>query len=493
MATVDLVVKNGKVVLPSGVVEGGVAIDRGKFVAVGQGEALPQARRVIDARGNFVLPGAIDPHAHPGGKYPLDQDWRTESPGAAAGGITTVGAITRVPRMGQPFKEFPGPDDVVSWKDIFYLGKEVGEKNCLVDFFYTPTLNSVQHCEEIPDYFHELGITTFKLHGNLKVHGDNPVSPKWSARIGIPLPYDDSLFYLAFEAIGKIGFPALLQVHNENVEVAKVFERRLRAAGRKDSGAWPDRIPEWIEAEHINRYGYFSRVTQGPFYVLHLSTAKGLEECIRQKEEGTEIYVETCPQYLLVSAYEPFPGVLTKVNPPLRRREIHERLWEGVAKGPIDLIGTDHVVTSLHEKTVKGDTSDHEGDPAKDVWSTGSGFVGLDFMLPLMLSEGVKKGRITMERLVQICCENPARVCALYPKKGVIAPGSDGDLVIVDMNLKRTLTAKMLHSSCDFTIYEGMEVTGWPTTTILRGEVIYENGKLTDRKGGGKYLHRPCR
>ncbi len=493
MASVDLVVKNGKVVLPSGVIEGGVAIDGEKIVAVGQGNGLPEGRKIIDAKGMYILPGVIDPHAHPGGKYDLGDDWKTESPGAAAGGVTTVGAIVRVPRMGQkPFKELPGPEDVISWLDAFDLGKKVSEENSLVDFFFTPTLNSMQHAEEIPQYYDKLGITSYKYHGNLKVHADNPVSPKWSARIGIPLPFDDTLAYLMFEESGKLGPMTHVAVHNENVEIAKIFTERLQAAGRTDSGAWADRIPEWLEAEHISRYSYFAKVTGSTHYVLHLSTSAGLEECIRQKEDGVSILVETCPQYLLVSAYAEFPGLLTKVNPPLRDPEVHERLWEGLADGDIEIMGTDHVVTSLHEKLVKGDTSDHDGDPAKDIWETGSGMVGWDFLLPLMLSEGVNKGRISIGRLVEVCCENPARACAIYPRKGVIAPGSDGDLVVVDMDVTRSIKADMLRSKADFSIYEGMEVTGWPVTTILRGEVIYDDGQVTDRKGGGKYLRRPC-
>ena len=493
MAQVDLVVKNGKVVLSSGIIEGGVAIDKEKIVAVGHGNVLPEGHKVIDAEGNHILPGVIDPHAHPGGKYDLGDDWKTESPGAAAGGITTIGALTRVPRMGQkPFKEIPGPEDVISWLDAFDLGKQVSEENSLVDFFFTPTFNTMQHAEEIPQYYEKLGITSYKYHGNLKVHGDNPVSPAWSARIGIPLPYDDSLAYVMFEEAGKLGPHTHVAVHNENVEVGKVFMERLKAEGRTDSGAWPDRIPQWLEAEHISRYSYFAKVTHSTHYVLHLSTAAGLDECIRQKEDGVSLWVETCPQWLLVSAYEEFPGVLTKVNPPLRNPEVQERLWEGLANGAIEIMGTDHVVTSLHEKLVKGDTSDHKGDPAKDVWETGSGMTGWDTLLPLMLSEGVNKGRISLQRLVQVCCENPARACCIYPRKGVIAPGSDGDLVIVDMNLKRTIRADMLRSKADFTVFEGIENTGWPVTTILRGEVIYDHGVVTERQGGGKYLHRPC-
>lgn len=490
---VDLVVKNGKVVLPSGIVEGGVAIQDGKFVGVASDAVLPEARRTIDARGSVVMPGVVDPHSHPGGKYPLERDWATESPGAAAGGITTTGALVRVPRMGQtPFKEFPGPEDVVSYKDVFELAKKVGEENSLIDFFYVPTLNSMQHAEEVPDYYYQLGITTFKVHANLKVHGDNPVSPKWSARIGIPLPYDDTLIYVTLEKVGQIGFPALVMNHNENVELGKVFMERLQAAGRTDPAAWPERIPGWLEAEHINRYCYICKVTKAPYYVLHLSTVEGLEECNRQRNEGVHLFVETCPHYLLIDMRAPFPGFLAKVNPPCRWPEVHERLWAGLSKGEIEILGTDHVVSSIHEKLVKGDTSDHKGDPAKNIWDTGSGMVSWDFHLPIMLSEGVAKGRITLQRLVRLMCENPAKACAVWPKKGVIAPGSDADLVIVDLEEKRTIrAATMQHSHCDFSMYEGREVTGWPVTTILRGEVIYDNGKVTDRKGGGRWLRRP--
>src|SRR5262245_2706622 len=219
---VELVIRNAEVVLPSGVIRGAVGVDKGKIVAISNDEVAPAAKEVIDAQGKLLIPGLVDPHSHPGGKYPIEQDFRSETPGAAAGGVTTLGCIVRVPRMGQPFKEFAEPEDVISWTEAFPLGKEIGERCSMVDFFYTPTMNSLQHVEEIPHYAAALGMTTFKFHGNLKTESTNPVSPRWAARIGLPLTYDDSLFYVGFESIGQLsGGSARAMVHCENVEPAK--------------------------------------------------------------------------------------------------------------------------------------------------------------------------------------------------------------------------------------------------------------------------------
>ena len=236
--------RNADVALASGVVKGAVGIDKGKIVAIARDEALPPSKEVIDAQGHLLIPGLVDPHSHPGGKYPIDEDFKTETPGAAAGGVTTMGCIVRVPRMGQPFKEFPVPADVISWADAFPLGKEICEKNSLVDFFYTFTMNSLQHVEEIPRYAEELGVTSFKFHGNLKALGTNPVSPRWAARIGLPNSFDDSLFYVGFESIGKLkGSSARALVHCENVEVAPIFQERLQRAGIQGLEAWSRRSP----------------------------------------------------------------------------------------------------------------------------------------------------------------------------------------------------------------------------------------------------------
>ena len=488
---VELVIRNADVALASGVVKGAVGIDKGKIVAIARDEALPPSKEVIDAQGHLLIPGLVDPHSHPGGKYPIDEDFKTETPGAAAGGVTTMGCIVRVPRMGQPFKEFPVPADVISWADAFPLGKEVCEKNSLVDFFYTFTMNSLQHVEEIPRYAEELGVTSFKFHGNLKALGTNPVSPRWAARIGLPNSFDDSLFYVGFESIGKLkGSSARALVHCENVEVAPIFQERLQRAGIQGLEAWSRRSPDFLEAEHVRRYGYFCKVTKSPFYVLHLSSKEGLDSCMRVRDEYDDVIVETCPHYLTISVEDEHPGKYAKVNPPPRWKVDNEALWQGVADGSIDVIGTDHVVSSYNEKFVKGDTSDHKTDPATDIWAAGSGFTGMHTMLPVMYTEGVAKGRIGVNRLVEVCCTKPAKVSGIYPQKGEIRIGSDADLVIVDTKTKRTCRAKDLLTSCDFTVFEGRELTGWPVMTLLRGQVIFRDGKIVAKHGIGQYLRR---
>jgi dihydropyrimidinase len=360
-----------------------------------------------------------------------------------------------------------------------------------VDYFFTFTMNSMQHVEEIERCASEAGVTSFKFHGNLKQPATNPVSPRWAARIGLPNPFDDSMFYVGFESIGRLrGSSARAMVHCENVELAPVFQRRLAEAGVNGIEAWARRSPDFAEAEHVRRYAYFAKVTGAPFYVLHLSSREGLEACTWVKGEDPEAIVETCPHYLTLTAEDDYPGLLGKVNPPIRWREDVEALWEGVASGVISVIGTDHVVSSRHEKLVKGDTSDHETDPATDIWATGSGFTGLHTELPVMMTEGVRKGRIGIERLVELCCTNPARVSGLYPRKGVIQIGSDADLVLVDTDAIRTVRAKDLLTSCDFTVFEGRQLTGWPVLTVLRGDVIFRDGEITAKPGVGRYLAR---
>ncbi|MBI2882126.1 MAG: amidohydrolase family protein [Candidatus Tectomicrobia bacterium] len=496
MAKTDVVVKNAQIVSSAGSYRGSIIVEKDRIAGIAVSGDLPKAERVIDAEGRFVIPGVVDPHTHIGGKYLLEQDFRTETPAAAAGGVTTVGVMHGAGRADRNYKEFVTEADARPWSERFPVAREIGEEASMVDFFYTPYISMDEQCDDIPKAARTFGIPSWKFYANLREPKTANVAPKWKYRMGMPGEFDDGLFWLGFEHIGKFGPAGIALIHNENTEVATAVMKRLQKEGRTDGPAWTDRCPPWCEAEHIYRYGLFSMKAGCRFYILHLSTADGLEACDEMRKRGCRIVVETCPQYLIMTkndaprvGNEPNARAL-KVNPPIRDKHHNEALWKGVQDGRIQCMGTDHVVTSIHEKFVRGDTGDRTTDPRKDVWSTGSGFVGLDTLLPHMLSEGVHKGRVSLERVVEICCENPARTFGLYPKKGTLTVGADADLVILDMDKEVTFTADHLHSYADFTIFDGRRIKGWPWLTMCRGKVVFEGNQVCGEHGHGRYLPR---
>ena len=489
MGKVDLVVKDAQIVTPDGTVTGSVYVDGGRIVGISRSGDWAEGHRIIDADGRHLIPGLVDPHGHPGAKYLLEQDFNTETPGAAAGGVTTVGIMHGSGRATREFKEFVTVEDTIVWSKAYPIARDIGESTSMVDFFYIPTINNFDQIAEIPRLAEEFGLCAYKFYANLKTPATTSVGEKWKARISQPGPFDDSLLWAGFEQIGKIGPAGIALVHNENTEVAKVFMDRLKAEGRKDPEAWTEKSPGWVEAEHIMRYSYFARQANCRLYVIHLTSKEGLEACKRSLADGTRVTVETCPHYLNLTCKDK-PGVLLKVNPPIRYKEDNEALWRGIQDGVITTIGTDQVITSMHEKTVKGDTSDRTADPKTDIWATGSGFVSWDALLPVMLSEGVHKGRITLEQLVELCCQNTAKTFGLFPRKGAIRVGSDADMVLVDMDKEQLMSTEVMHSYADFTVFEGWKLKGWPEVTILRGKVIYEGGEVTGEHGFGRAIVR---
>jgi dihydropyrimidinase len=489
MGRMDLVIKDAQVVTPDGIVSGSIYVNQGRIAGISRAGDWAEAARVIDAEDRYVIPGLVDPHSHPGAKYLLEQDFTTESPGAAAGGVTTIGIMHGSGRATREFKEFVTVEDTIVWSKAYPIAREIGEETSIVDFFYIPTMNNFDQVEEIPRLAEEFGLCAFKFYANLKTPATTSVGEKWKARIGQPGAFDDSLIWAGFEQIGKIGPAGIALVHHENTEVAKVHMDRLRAEGRKDPEAWTEKSPGWVEAEHIQRYSMFARQAGCRLYVLHLTSKEGLEACKRSLADGTRVVVETCPHYMLLTCRSE-PGVLLKVNPPIRYEEDNASLWRGLQDGTITCIGTDQVITNLHEKLVKGDTSDRTTDPKTDIWSTGSGFVGWDVVLPLMLSEGYHKGRLSLERIVEVCCQNTAKTFGLFPRKGAIRVGADADLVILDVDKRQVMSPDLMRSYQDFTLFDGWEITGWPSTTLIRGEVVYDDGEVTGEHGFGRAIAR---
>ena len=486
MNLVDVVVKNGKIVTPMGIVNAGVAINEGKIVNLSTDANLPRADRTIDAGGNYILPGVIDAHVHLKGYNKTEIIDETKS--AAAGGVTTVfqhNQSTNFKRALTPSgKKFSTQEDLVSFKDVFEPCLKILNESTIVDHGFNFGILSDEQASEIPEYAAKFGVTSFKFWGTYgqqhKSYLGYGKAENWLPMIGFPPPgFDDGTIFLAFEKIGQIGPPGIAIIHCENPGILRVFKDRLIKQGRKDPAAWSDRSPPFVEAEQIRRYTYLAKHANCPLYIVHLSTGESLNEVAKAKYEGAKIFAEVTPHHLVLTKHDDPPGVLGKVNPPLRDKENIERLWQGLRSGVIDCIGTDHVPSKRAWKEVKD-----------DIWQTGSGFPGLATLLPIMLSEGVNKGRITFERLVEVCCQNPAKAMGIYPKKGALGVGSDGDIVIVDMNKTVKVTPEIMHSGSDIAVFEGRELKGWPILTMIRGNTVMEQGEITGKPGDGQYVRR---
>lgn len=455
---VDTVIKNCKVVGIDGIISGGIAIDEGKIVAIGRDHRLPSADRYIDAAGNFVIPGVIDPHVHYSLYRPYEEDCKSETRAAVSGGITTEALMT-----------WGGMDKLlISYKEKFEEAKNIVERHALANVVFIACLFTDQHIQEIPEYVHDLGITQFKHCMFLK--GAD------AEALGIP-SFDDAKLYRALEIASTLGPPAISMIHAENVEIYYGLKEKLMKAGRKDLKAWTEAKSGICEAEAVGRVIAVSDYLNVPIYLVHISSMEALDIAVQAQARGSKVIVETCPHYLSLS-YKDFPEdyVLAKCNPPLRDKKDIERLWWGIERGYVHCIGTDHCASA--------------GKGTLDIWSAPAGLPGLETLLPVMLSEGVNKRRISMEKLVEVCCYNPAKVLGILPQKGIIAVGSDADLVIVDLEESKIVKAENLHTASDFTPYEGRELKGWPVLTMVGGNIVMEDGEIVGRPGVGKYIPR---
>jgi dihydropyrimidinase len=461
-ARYDVAVTAGEVVLPPlGVHRFTVAIRDGRVAALLDPGVPVDAVRIIDARGKVVMPGAIDPHTHFSYEgyrgMPLDalgEHFESESASALVGGVTTV-LITY--RNAPPYQE------------IFEEMKAAGESRSRIDFAFSLGITSDDQRASIPHYYREYGVSSFKFYMAYRGEDAKATGNAYNT-------YDDGLLYEAMGAIG--GIPgAMAMVHPENIDVIARLRRRYQAEGRDGLAVWTASRPDFAEAENIRRALYLGEQAGCPVYIPHLSCRKGLEAVVEHRARGTTAaYVETCPQYL-THTKDAAEGNLAKVNPPLRDPDDQEALWEGIARGDVDTFGTDHCGV---RREVKGG----------DIWSAVPGFPGVATMLPVLLSEGVRKGRVSLAQVAAVVSYQTARIFNLYPRKGTLLPGSDADLAVVDLGLVRKVTPAMLKSRADFSLYEGREIVGWPVLTMVRGQVMMVDGEIVGDPGHGRYQPR---
>ncbi len=446
MSPVDLVVRGGTLVSPEGRTRGGVAIDGGVIVAVGADDALPTARETVDASGRHVIPGVIDAHVHfrePGLEY--KEDWQTGSAAAACGGVTTV-------------LEMPNTRPPTATVDALKLKQERAAQKAHVDYGIYGLLGQ-DNLGELPALA-EHGVIGFKCYMGETVGS-------------IPSP-DDGAMLEAFRTIARLGLR--VAVHAENNGIMQREIARLKAAGRRDPLAHLDSRPDICAVEAVGRALRFAEATGCRLHVCHESSREVLPLIRDAKRRGVDVTVETCPHYLLLSAEDMGRlGPVLRMNPPVRAAGHAEALWEGLRDGTIDLVSTDHSPHTVEEKT------------RTDIWEAISGFPGVETSVPLMLT-AVNAGRLSFERYVEVACANPARAWGLHPRKGALAPGSDGDVVIVDMQRTGEIRATDLHSKSKITPFEGLKVTGRPVCTIVRGRVVMRDGALVGAPGWGRAL-----
>jgi dihydropyrimidinase len=457
MNMIDLIIRGGVVVLPEGCCELDVAVDGGRIVALAVANGLPEARRTIDARGCYVLPGAIDPHVHINWPF-LDattaDDYAGATVAAAMGGTTTIIDFAH-PRIGTT------PLERVANRRAQADGQAV------IDFAF--------HCvltEDSPQTLAEMGtlvaegVTSFKLYMAYSRRG---------------IMVDDATLLSIMGRVASLG--AVVCVHAENGTVADANEARFLAVGRTAAVDFPQHKPNYIEAEAVSRAVFWARQAGARLYIVHLSTAEGLNVVRTAQREGVRVFAETCPQYLLLDdrVYaRPEDGHRFICSPPIRSSADREALWKGITEGVVSVVATDHCAfTTSQKERGRGNFT-----------SAPNGLPGVETRLPLLFSEGVGKGRISIDDLARITSLNPARVYGLYPRKGILRPGSDADVVLIDPTTNWTLSAKKLHMAVDWSPYEGLELQGAPVMTISRGEVIVEHGEFVGTVGQGQFVHR---
>jgi dihydropyrimidinase/dihydroorotase len=468
MAGADLLITGGTVVTPGGSFVGDVAVEGERIVAVGERLLGVQARRTIDATGRLVLPGMVDPHTHPGSQRGFADDIESETQAAAQAGVTTMLGIIKSTRMSRAYKRYTVPEDVVSYHRVFPEAREIVESSARVDVGFTYAIQSDEHAREVAEYAATQGVTSYKFYIGYK-----DATP-WTALMGNPLTWDDGTLFYGFESIGQIGGIACL--HCENWQIVRVLEERVRATGRKDLAAWELRSPGWVEAIDFVRCAYLSEVTGARIYPVHVSAKETVEQMRLARARGVDFVGETCPHYLFIDGAT--HSVSAKVNPPPRYDDDHEVLWAAIREGIITCIGSDHVSGYAKDMVAEG-----------NIWDSLAGFTGMQATLPLLYTHGVRAGRITLDDLARLCATNPARTFGLGSRKGAIAVGFDADVIVVDAERPRTYRSTELYGVADYSPYDGWELYGWPDVTILRGRVVYEDGKVVDGHHGG-YLPR---
>jgi len=456
----SLLIRNGTIVTAVDRYVGDLFVEKETITAIGT--ALPMAAdRVIDASGKYVFPGGIDVHTHldmPFGGTKSADDFESGTIAAAHGGTTTIVDFAI---------QFKGQTLHHAWET--WMTKAAGK--AAIDYgFHMIITELTDQVEQEMDAMVGEGVTSFKL---------------FMAYPGIFM-LDDASIFRALLRTGRNG--GTICMHAENGGVIDVLVKKAVAEGKTAPKYHALTRPARAEAEATHRAIALAEMADVPIYIVHLSAAEALEMVTEARDRGLPAYAETCPQYLFLSYdnYEEpgFDGAKYVMSPPLRPKETQQRLWRGLAFNDLQVISTDHCPFCMKEQKELG---------CDDFSKIPNGAPGIETRMSLVYDGGVRTGRISLNRFVELTSTSPARIFGLFPRKGTIAPGSDADLVIFDPDRTVRLSAKTLHMNVDYNPYEGREVTGVTETVISRGRVIIDGGTFTGRAGSGSFLRRSPR
>lgn len=465
----DLLIMNVSAVIPKvGIIDDtNIMIEDGKIKSLVNSANSISASRKIDARGKYVLPGAIDPHVHYGVYTPINDAAKTESRSAAVGGVTSMIRMLRL---------FDGYCNSNMIKQL-----HASKGNHYIDYSIHASILRPDQVKDIL-YLKELGVSSLKIYMSLgadlnRIHMD--LEPGTYGISEKQVDVTDELMSSIVKEAARVHSTIL--VHAENPVICSEHMRKAKEKGMAGLEAWSYCRPPYSEAQSIAKISDLGRKSGNTnLYFVHVGSTAAINAILAEREKGrSNYYIETCPHYLTHTTE--FGKLMGKVTPPIRSKSDLQSMWSALRNGIVDTIGTDHVANRLELKMGKG-----------DIWSALSGFPGIATMLPVLLSQGVNEDRIGIERVAEITSYNTARIFGIYPKKGTIEPGSDADLTIVDLDLEKTVTPDLLQSYSDYTIYDGWKLRGWPVMTIVRGKMIMEDGQVANEAlGHGEFIPRP--
>ena len=453
----DLLIKNGTIVTETEMFRGDIAVQDGKIAMIGTALDVTAAT-VVDAKGKYVLPGAIDAHTHlamPFGGTVSADGYLAGTRAAACGGVTTV-------------FDYPMQKKGMGILEIVEKRRAMCDPEACVDYAFhciVTDLNGGSLLDEFQaaaDY----GITSFKCFFVYKKEG---------------MMVDDATFIKVLLKAREVG--AITNLHAENPDVIDMNIEQFRREGK--TSAWYHYLsrPEWVEAEADKRAVHWAKSVNAPLYLVHMADKEGLEAAVEAKRGGAPIYIETCPQYLefTCDVYKRPDGRNFVCSPPMKGEESREALWKAVADGSIDTVATDHCPFQSYEKDWGKD----------DFTKIPNGCAGVENLYPYMLS-AANEGKITFPRAVQMCAANPAKIfgCA---SKGSLTVGKDADIVLYDPEKTFTISVKNMHSDYDHTIWGGKTLKGYPVQTYVRGKLVYKDGEFTGTPGYGQFVKREPR